>query len=102
MSLILVINSCVLIFHFLLSYILVSGTGQCASLSPESCLPREASKITSLNETIGQEHSEEANLLMASHSSTPSTNIKSIPEMVKREYCDKVALHDSELCLAVG
>ncbi|KAL5079634.1 hypothetical protein RYX36_008055, partial [Vicia faba] len=22
--------------------------------------------------------------------------------MVKREYCDKVALHDSELCLAMG
>ncbi|CAI8584255.1 unnamed protein product [Vicia faba] len=79
-----------------------SVTGQDASLCPESCLPREASKITSLKETIGQEHSEKANLLVAPHSSTPSLNLQSMPEMVKREYCDKVALHGSELCLAMG
>ncbi|CAK8569697.1 unnamed protein product [Lathyrus sativus] len=79
-----------------------SVTDQGASLCPESCLPGEASKITSVNETTGQEHSEKASLLVASHSSTPSINLQSMPEMVKRECCKKIALHDSELWLAMG
>ncbi|KAI5392785.1 uncharacterized protein LOC127093466 isoform X3 [Lathyrus oleraceus] len=79
-----------------------SGTDQGASLCPESCLPGEASKITSVNETTGHEHSKKVNILVASHSSTPSINLQSMPEMVKRECCEKIALHDSELCLAIG
>lgn len=91
-----------MIFHFLLSCILASGTDQGASLCPESCLPGEASKITSVNETTGHEHSKKVSILVASHSSTPSINLQSMPEMVKRECCKKIALHDSELCLAMG
>lgn len=95
-----IINSCILIFLFSFAiYSLASAAGQGASPCPES-LPGEASKITSLNETIGQEQPERAAL---SHSSTPTINLQTIPGMVKHENCNKVvALHDSELCLAMG
>jgi len=90
-------------FQSLLSYILASVTSQGASLCPESCLPGEASKITSLNETIiGQEHSERAMLMVASHRTTPSEFLQTMPETVKHEGCNKAAFHDSELCLAMG
>lgn len=98
----LVINSCIFIFLFLLRYILASVTGQGGTLCPESCLHGEASKITSINETIGQEQSERAKLLVASHSTTPTINLQTMPGIVKLEFCNKVALHDSELCLAMG
>lgn len=79
-----------------------SVTGQGGTLCPESCLHGEASKITSINETIGQEQSERAKLLVASHSTTPTINLQTMPGIVKLEFCNKVALHDSELCLAMG
>lgn len=73
------------------------------SFCRESCLPGESSKITSLNETInGQELFERAKLLVASHSTIPSTNLQTMPETVNHEYREKVALDDSELCLAMG
>ncbi|CAJ2675757.1 unnamed protein product [Trifolium pratense] len=80
-----------------------SVIGQGASLCPESCLTGEASKITSLNETvISQESSETAKLLGESHGITPTIHIRTKAETVNRECRNKVALHDSELCLAMG
>ncbi|KAK7291243.1 hypothetical protein RIF29_06222 [Crotalaria pallida] len=69
--------------------------------------PREASKISSLHETIGEEQhnlSEREKLLMASYSTatTPTINLKALPMMVKSESSNKVQSHDSELCLAIG
>ncbi|KAJ1382570.1 hypothetical protein SESBI_44128 [Sesbania bispinosa] len=78
-----------------------SETAQGATPCPESS-PGEASKISSLNETIGQEQPERATFLMASHSTTPTINLQTMPGMVKSENCNKVALHESELCLAMG
>ncbi|XP_045826584.1 uncharacterized protein LOC123918543 isoform X2 [Trifolium pratense] len=80
-----------------------SVIGQGASLCPESCLTGEASKITSLNETvISQEPSETAKLLGESHGITPTIHLRTKAETVNRECRNKVALHDSELCLAMG
>jgi hypothetical protein len=90
-------------FRLLLPYIPASVIGQGASLCPESCLTGEASKITSLNETvIIQEQSDTAKLLVESHGTTPTIHLRTMAETVNHECRNKVALHDSELCLAMG
>ncbi|KAK2452267.1 hypothetical protein QL285_000075 [Trifolium repens] len=80
-----------------------SVIGQGASVCPESCLTGEASKITSLNETvISQKPSETAKLLGESHCTTPTIHLRTMTKTVNHECRTKVALHDSELCLAMG
>ncbi|GAU26840.1 hypothetical protein TSUD_02420, partial [Trifolium subterraneum] len=81
-----------------------SVIGQGANLCPESCLTGEASRITSLNETVmNQEQSAEtAKLLVESHGTTPTIHLGTMAETVNRECRNKVTLHDSELCLAMG
>ncbi|KAK7321805.1 hypothetical protein VNO77_32759 [Canavalia gladiata] len=67
--------------------------------------PGEASKISCLNEGVGQDQldfPESVKFLMPSHSTSPAINLQTMPVMVKRENSNKVALHDSELCLAMG
>ncbi|AES59733.2 hypothetical protein MTR_1g025180 [Medicago truncatula] len=77
--------------------VIIQGESFCC----ESCLLGESSKIT--NETInGQELFERAKLLVGSHSTAPSTDLQTMPETVKHECRKKVALDDSELCLAMG
>lgn len=87
-----------------MSCILASGTTHDASPCPERST-REAAKITSFNETKGQEQtdfSESAKLFVPSHSNAPKINPQAMPMMVKSENGGKVELHDSELCLAMG
>ncbi|XP_019414825.1 PREDICTED: uncharacterized protein LOC109326579 isoform X2 [Lupinus angustifolius] len=74
------------------------GATQDACPCPERS-PEGAAKITSLNETVGQQQndfSESAKLLMASH----STDKKKATSVLVNS--SKVALHDSELYLAMG
>ncbi|XP_061355831.1 uncharacterized protein LOC133300326 isoform X2 [Gastrolobium bilobum] len=81
-----------------------SAPTQDVSPCPERS-PREASKISSSNETAGQEQpdlSERATFSMASHSTTPTIHLQTMPMMVKCENSNKVALHEFELCLAMG
>ncbi|KAK7382954.1 hypothetical protein VNO78_28618 [Psophocarpus tetragonolobus] len=65
----------------------------------------EGSKISRLNEDVGQEQPdlpESATLLMPSHRTSLSINLQTMPVAVKCENSNKVAFHDSELCLAMG
>jgi len=58
-----------------------------------------------LNEAVGQKQPdfpESATLLMPSHSTSLTINLQTMPVAAKRENSNKVALHDSELCLAMG
>ncbi|KAE9603533.1 hypothetical protein Lal_00002134 [Lupinus albus] len=74
------------------------GTTQDACPCPERS-PKGAAKITSLNDTVGQQQNDfpdNAKLLMASH----STDQKKATHALVND--SKVALHDSELCLAMG
>ncbi|CAL0305868.1 unnamed protein product [Lupinus luteus] len=74
------------------------GTTQDACPCPERS-PKGAAKITSLNDTVGQQQNDfpdSAKLLMASHSTDKK---KSTPVLANGS---KVAMHDSELCLAMG
>ena len=101
-----VINLCILTFLFWGSCMLASGTTQDASPCPERS-PKGAAKISSSNETTGREQTdfpESAKFLVASHthSNAPKTNLQAMPAMVRSENGSKVALHDSELSLAMG
>lgn len=85
--------------------ILVSATAQGASPSCHDSSAGEASKISCLNEAVGQEQPKlpaSATLLMPSHSTSLTTNLQTMPVVVKHENCNKVTFHDSELCLAMG
>ncbi|XP_027329660.1 uncharacterized protein LOC113846042 isoform X3 [Abrus precatorius] len=83
----------------------VPATAQGASpCCPESS-PRDASKIVCLNESIGQEQPSllaSAEFLMPSHSISSTMRFQTMSVMVNGENSNKVALHDSELCLAMG
>ncbi|XP_027353828.1 uncharacterized protein LOC113864389 isoform X2 [Abrus precatorius] len=62
-------------------------------------------KISSLNETIGDEKtvfSGSEKFLVATHSSVPKINLQAVPIMVSSENVGKVALHDPELSLEMG
>ncbi|KAL2319077.1 hypothetical protein Fmac_032953 [Flemingia macrophylla] len=75
------------------------GSPRCHESSPE-----EASK-TSLHETVDQEQPdlpESATVLMPSNSTSLTINLQVVPVVAKRENSNKVALHDTELCLAMG
>nr|KYP74869.1 hypothetical protein KK1_007562 [Cajanus cajan] len=84
--------------------ILASATAPGASPCCHENSPGEASKI-SLNEAVGQEQPdlpESARVLMPSNSTCLTINLQAVPVVVKRENSSKVALQDSELCLAMG
>ncbi|RDX93621.1 hypothetical protein CR513_24085, partial [Mucuna pruriens] len=78
-----------------------SGTTQDAGEgSPKGCR-----KISSLDETIGQEQidiPESAKFLVATHSTVPKINMQVVPVMVRSENGGKVASRDSELSLEMG
>ncbi|KAL2964214.1 hypothetical protein AAZX31_17G244200 [Glycine max] len=85
--------------------ILASATAPVASPSYHESSAGEASKISWLNEAVGQKQPdlpESATLLMPSHSTSLTINLQTMPVAAKRENSNKVALHDSELCLAMG
>ena len=97
-------NSCIFNF-FLLSYIVASGTAQQVSPCPERST-REATKISSEHKTISQEQldlPERAELLTASHSTTPIIAIQTMPMKFGSHNSNKgSSSHDPELCLAMG
>ncbi|KAJ1375206.1 hypothetical protein SESBI_51263, partial [Sesbania bispinosa] len=84
-----------------------SETTQDASLVPERS-PKGAAHASSINETTqtsGQEQTDfpgSAKFLVATHSTTPTTNLQAMSMMVRSENGGKVAMHDSELCLKIG
>ncbi|CAJ1972546.1 unnamed protein product [Sphenostylis stenocarpa] len=83
-----------------------SAAIQAASPCCHGSSPGVASKISCLNEDVGQEQPdfpESAALSMQSHCTSLTKNPQSMPSViVKRENSNKVALHDSELCLVMG
>ncbi|RDY13011.1 hypothetical protein CR513_02127, partial [Mucuna pruriens] len=85
--------------------ILASATAPGASPCYHESSLGEASKISCMNEGVDQEQPdlpESATLLMPSHRTSLTINLQTIPVMVKRENSNKVGLHESELCLAMG
>ena len=85
--------------------ILASATAPVASPSYHESSAGEASKISWLNEAVGQKQPDlpdSPTLLMSSRSTSLTINLQTMPVAVKHEKSSKVALHDSELCLAMG
>ncbi|ESW32662.1 hypothetical protein PHAVU_001G006800 [Phaseolus vulgaris] len=63
----------------------------------------EASKKSCLNEDLGQEQPDSTTILMPSHGTSRAVNSQTMPSViVKSENGNKVALHGSELSLAMG
>ncbi|KAG2390545.1 uncharacterized protein HKW66_Vig0220490 [Vigna angularis] len=88
--------------------ILASATIQGASAYGHESSPLEASKKSCLNEDVGQEQQQPAfpestTPLMPSHGTSRTINNQNMPSViVKSENGNRVALHDSELSLAMG
>ncbi|XP_014504623.1 uncharacterized protein LOC106764760 isoform X2 [Vigna radiata var. radiata] len=88
--------------------ILASATIQAASAYGHESSPVEASKKSCLNEDVGQEQQqpdfpESTTPLMPSHGTSRTINNQNMPGViVKSENSNRVALHDSELSLAMG
>ncbi|KHN39430.1 hypothetical protein glysoja_016817 [Glycine soja] len=82
-----------------------SATAPVASPSCHESSAGEASKTSWLNEAVGQKQPDlpdSPTLLMSSRSASLTINLQTMPVAVKHEKSSKVALHDSELCLAMG
>ncbi|KAH1095711.1 hypothetical protein GYH30_040812 [Glycine max] len=82
-----------------------SATAPVASPSCHESSAGEASKTSWLNEAVGQKQPDlpdSPTLLMSSRSTSLTINLQTMPVAVKHEKSSKVALHDSELCLAMG
>jgi len=83
--------------------ILSSATIQGASPCCHESSTGEASKKSCLNEDLGQEQPESTTILMPSHGTSRAVNSQTMPSViVKSENGNKVALHGSELSLAMG
>ncbi|KAG4964101.1 hypothetical protein JHK84_041180 [Glycine max] len=83
----------------------LQATAPVASPSCHESSAGEASKTSWLNEAVGQKQPDlpdSPTLLMSSRSTSLTINLQTMPVAVKHEKSSKVALHDSELCLAMG